>query len=289
MKVNCLLGENKLFPFYSAVIILILVTLACGIVSPTAEPAQLSTPTPTPKVGGTIWGWECQPATLDILHGETGEIKLVDAQQLGKVTEYKIGTIDGSVSDADASEVNVSQSPNPNGDGWSTLPGTINITSNAVDGPPRIVPYYINIILGGSQGLDQITGGNIWCQVNVQHTVPSTTTSTPTATLTLSPVVIVTPHGFRIVYTGPMQVQANGMMEGTFQVTGPDNMPARGSLSATLGDPPSDPRASHSSGELDAEGRVSLVFLVNWPAGTTKLFVSYQGVVYEVADIGVNP
>lgn len=230
-----------------------------------------------------------------MLHGETGEIHLVDVQNLGKVTGFKIGTVAGSAADADASEVEVSQSPDPNTDGWSALPGTIKITSNAVDGPPRIVSYYINIILGGSSGTDQITGGNIWCQVNVEHIVPSTPTPTPTisptptATLTPVPPVIITKDGSRIVYTGPLQAQTNGTLEGTFQVTGPDGQPARGTLSATLGDPPSDPRASHCSGELDADGKHIVTFNVNWPAGVTKLYVSYGGEVYEVTEIMINP
>ncbi len=289
MKTNSDISKKSLFPLYSTVIILFIVTLACGTGGQQTPQAPTPPPTPTPRVGGIVWGWECQPATLDMLHGETGEIHLVDVEHLGKVTEFKTGTVAGSAADASASEVEVSQSPGPNVDGWSALPGTIKITSNAVDGPPRIVSYYINIILGGSQGSDQITGGNIWCQVNVQHTIPSTPTSTPTATLAPAPVVILTKDGFRIVYTGPMQVQANGTMEGTFQVTGPGNIPAQGSLSATLGDPPSDPRASHCSGELDADGKHIVKFNVSWPAGLTKLYVSYGDVVYEVTDIMINP
>ncbi len=289
MKTNRDMDRKNLVPLYSAVLILFLVTLACGTGGQPAQSTPTSLPTPTPKVGGIVYGWECQPATLDILHGETGEIKLVDVQNLGKVTGFKVGTVAGSGADADASEVAVSQSPAPNADGWSTLPGTINIVSNAVDGPPRIVSYYINIILGGGQGTDQITGGNIWCQVNVEHIVPATPTPTPTATPTPVPPVIITGDGSRIVYTGPLQAQTNGMLEGTFQVTGPDGQPARGSLSATLGDPPSDQRASHCTGELDADGKVILTFIVYWPAGSTKLYVSYGGEVYEVAEITINP
>ena len=60
-------------------------------------------------------------------------------------------------------------------------------------------------------------------------------------------------------------------------------------LPARLSDLPSDPKASHASGELDAEGKVTLLFDINWPAGTTKLYISHGGKVYEVTEITINP
>jgi hypothetical protein len=103
------------------------------------------------------------------------------------------------------------------------------------------------------------------------------------------PPAISTEDGFRIVYTGPSEAQAAGTLVVTFHVFGPDDQPAQGTFFATLGDPPSDPRASHSNGQLDQQGTISLTLPVNWPAGVTRLYCAYRDRVYEVAEIVVNP
>jgi hypothetical protein len=91
------------------------------------------------------------------------------------------------------------------------------------------------------------------------------------------------------VYIGSLEAQAAGTLEVAFQVFGPDGQPAQGIFFATLGDPPSDSRASHANGQLDQEGRITLNIIVNWPAGITKLYCGFQDQVYEVAEIVINP
>ncbi len=277
--------------FFAAIATLFIFILACGngILKP--PPTPTASPTRTPLIGMAVFGVVCDPPELNILHGETPEIGLVDSLKHGKVTDFKIGSIAGGAGDADASEIDVSQEPAPNGAGWSTLPGAIQVVSSAVDGPPRTESYYINILLGGYQGADHIVGGNLWCLVNVEHIVPPTTTATPAPhpSPTPTPPFITTGDGFRIIYTGPRQAQTGGTLEAIFQIVTPDGLPAKGILAASLGDPPSDRKASHASGELDTEGKVTLFFDVNWPAGTTKLYISHAGKIYEVTEITINP
>lgn len=284
------------------VVVLFGATLACNVgvkQPPAATPTSTPKPTATPKIGGSAFGVECQPGVFDnILHGQTAGIGVVDAGGVGKVTSFRVGTVVGTGGDTDASEVGVSQDPAPNAAGWSTIPGTINFSSTAVDGPPRTEIYIFPVFLGGANG-DSIAGGNIWCQVNVKHVVPATPSATPTSTPKPAPTptpsptpkrpFIITGDGFRVVYTGPLQAQTGGRLEATFQIITPDGLPAKGTLAASLGDPPSDRRASHASGELDAEGKVTLLLNINWPAGTTKLFVSHAGKVYEITQITIIP
>ncbi len=290
MKTNKAIEMRVPRQFFAAIMAVFLVTLACGNGIPKPSPTPTTLPTSTPRIGGRVFGVECKPDLLDMVHGETQEIGVVDVEGLGKVTGFRMGTIAGTAGDTDASEIEASQKPAPNAAGWSTLPGAIQVKSIAVDGPPRTEPYLIPIFLGGSQGA-AIVGGNLWCLVNVQHIVPATPTATPTPTFspTPKPPFIITIDGFRVTYTGPLQAQTGRTLEATFQIITPDGLPAKGTLDASLGDPPSDRKASHASGELDAEGKITLLFNVNWPAGTTKLYISFGGKVYEVTEITITP
>lgn len=119
--------------------------------------------------------------------------------------------------------------------------------------------------------------------------LPTATSPIPTNTPARQPIVLLTEDGFRIVYLGPVEAQVGGALEAAFQVLGPDGQPAQGTFFATLGDPPSDSRASHANGQLDQEGKISLMLGVNWPAGLTKLYCAFQDQVYEVAQIVINP
>jgi hypothetical protein len=140
---------------------------------------------------------ECQPAVLDMLHGETKEIILVDAGGEGKVTEFEMVGVSGPANDPGAGEIEVSQEPAADQNGWSRLPGKIRIHSNTKHGPPHTKTYLLNTMLGGVQGDNHIFGGNIWCQVNVKHDDPATPTltatvmpsSTPTLTATHSTLI----------------------------------------------------------------------------------------------------
>lgn len=279
---------------YTAAFVVIIATLACGVEKP--QPAEVPTPTSTPKIGVPVYGVTCDPAVLEMVHGETKTIAIADTGGVGRVTEFTIGTVTGTTGDSDASEINVSQQPAPN-DGWSALPGQIQVVSTAVDGPERTESYLINIIVGGGRGTQNITGGNIWCQVNVKHLEPTPTPSytatmtlTPTATSTpTKPPYIVTGSGYRVQFIGPWQAQTDGTLPASFQVIGPDNLPAQGTFYATLGDPPSDPMATHANGQLDQYGRITLVLNVNWPPGTTKLYFNFDNATYEVGEITINP
>lgn len=157
----------------SAAILILLIAILASCAPP--GPAE-----PPSRIGGRVFGVECDPATLEMKHGETQEIKLADVGGEGKVTGFRIGSIRGD------GAIVVTQTPAPNNTGWSTLPGAVQVKSTAVDGPTRTVTYYIEILLGGRQG-DRIAGGNIWCQVNVKHLAPPTPTFTPTFTPTHTP------------------------------------------------------------------------------------------------------
>lgn len=103
------------------------------------------------------------------------------------------------------------------------------------------------------------------------------------------PVVIQTQEGGKIVFNGGFEAPAGGSLTVGFTVSDADGNPAMGTLSATLGDPPSSPNASHNSGELDEIGMISLDLFVNWPPGSTKLYCAFNGVVYEVGEIRILP
>ena len=101
--------------------------------------------------------------------------------------------------------------------------------------------------------------------------------------------VIITDDGSQVTYTGPLQVPTKGTLMAHFVVVGPDGQPAQGEFFATLGDPPSDSRATHANGNLDPEGKIWLQPLgVMWPAGETKLLFSFDGKVYEITKITVE-
>ena len=283
----------------TAVLALSLAVSACNFGVPAAPAKPAPPPTSTPKVGGQVFGVTCDPTPLAMLHGETKDVALSDIGNVGRVTEFRIGTVTGTANDVDASEVQLTQNPAPGGSGWSSLPGTIQVASTAVDGPARTETYLINILLGGGQGTGQITGGNLWCQLNVEHVVtptptPSVTptptaTPTPTPTPTATPKYVITGPGFQIWYTGQEQAQTSGTLEASAQVIGDNGEPGQGPFSFSLGDPPTDPRATHASGSLDSEGKITAILEVNWPAGTTKLYCSFNGQVYELAEITITP
>ena len=277
----------------TAVLALSLAASACNFGVPAAPAKPAPSPTSTPKVGGQVFGVTCDPTPLAMLHGETKDIALSDTGNVGRVTEFRIGTVVGTGNDVDASEVQLTQNPAPGGSGWSSLPGTIQVASTAVDGPARTETYLVNILLGGGQGTGQIAGGNLWCQVNVEHVVTPTptptATPTPTPTPTATPKYVITGPGFQIWYTGQEQTQTLGTLEASAQVIGDNGEPGQGPFSFSLGDPPTDPKATHASGSLDPEGKIALILDVNWPAGTTKLYCSFNGQVYELAEIRITP
>ncbi|MDD5466962.1 MAG: hypothetical protein PHS96_04075 [Anaerolineales bacterium] len=184
MKTGKQIEPKNTWRLLTGFVVLFVVAMACGFWKgqPPATPTPTTRPTRTPKIGERVFGVECQPAVLDMLHGETKEIALVDAGGEGKVTDFKVSSVVGPANDPGAGEIEVSQAPATNQTGWSLLPGQIQIHSNAVHGPPHTKTYLLNTMLGGVQGETHILGGNIWCQVNVKHDEPATQTPTPTNT-----------------------------------------------------------------------------------------------------------
>jgi len=233
--------------------------------------------------------WECKPYPLNIEHGQTGEIKLVFVAWKPYYFErekpkFAVDAIQGPLGDPSGSEtIQVFQDPAPDKFGYSTLPGSIQVHSNAVDGPPRVENYVIKWSVDWRK--------SYYCIVNVVHTEPvAPTPTTPPSTPTPpKPPVITTEDGFAIKYTGPLQARTGGQLEATFQIVTPDGKPAKGTLVASLGDPPSDPKATHARGQLDGDRKVVLIFEVKWPAGLTKLYVSHGGKVYEITEITISP
>jgi hypothetical protein len=165
-------GELNMRKFLALFLLASILLAACEFVAPA----------PPSRIGGRVFGVECVSPSITLFHGQTGQIELKDVGGEGRVTAFMVGTIRGD------GKIEVSQAPKRNANGWSTLPGAIQIKSLAVDGPSRVVTYYINVLLGGRQG-ERIAGGNIWCEVNVMHleTPTPTFTSTPTPSDTPTP------------------------------------------------------------------------------------------------------
>ena len=273
--------------------------LAAVLLAATLASCKPFTPSPTaaPKIGGQNYGVECQPAKLDITHGETGVIKLAYVKgKKGVATGFKIGEITIVSTDPKDQQTKsaVTQKPDPK-DGWSTIPGEIQVQS-IEDIPIRTVTYNINILLR----VPTIEDVNFWCQVIVHHVAP-TPTPTPSRTPTPShtptpterpPIIIITGAGFYITYTGPLEVSTGGTLPATFQVLTPDGLPATGNLTVMLRDSPSDPNPVHAGAELNAQGEVTIPLEISdYPVGTTlELNFSYQDAIYILAfEITVTP
>ena len=131
---------------------------------------------------------------------------------------------------------------------------------------------------------------------------PSTGTPAVTATRTPSPVtpaVTATPtpsagtpattpatvqvNGFTVTYSGPGEADSGGTLITMFRVEGPSV--GGSTFFATLGDPPSDPMATHGSGQLAADGTITIPLDVAWPPGATMLYFSYADAVRPIAEI----
>ena len=103
-------------------------------------------------------------------------------------------------------------------------------------------------------------------------------------------VTILADGGYTITFAGPLQAQAGGTLQADLFVTDPSGHAASGVLlSATLGDPPTDPRATHTSGALGPNGTFYLSLPVDWPAGTTRLYCEFRNKVYKVTEMTINP
>ena len=102
-------------------------------------------------------------------------------------------------------------------------------------------------------------------------------------------IAIETADGTTITYAGPLEAQAGGELSASFMVTDPSGQPAQGLLVGTLGESLTDSATVRTSARLTTDGISELVWPVDLPAGTTRLYCRYRGVDYEVARITISP
>lgn len=102
-------------------------------------------------------------------------------------------------------------------------------------------------------------------------------------------IAIETEDSTTITYAGPLEVQAGGRLSASFMVTDSSGQPAQDLFVGTLGESPTDSAAVRTSALLTTDGIGELVWPVDLPAGTARLYCRYRGVDYEVARITISP
>ena len=119
-----------------------------------------------------------------------------------------------------------------------------------------------------------------------------TATPEPTDTATATPAPAEPPgvkafiDGFEVTYIGALVMESGSTVQLTFCVVDSEGQPASGEFFATLGDPPGDPHASHGSGIIGPDGKVTITMEVTWPAGgETQLWFFYPDAVHPIAKI----
>jgi len=217
------------------------------------------------------WNFDCEPDPLVLFHGEVGTINFVLAAGVGAPATYQvveaIGPL-GVFSDPFAQEIGVMPAPDRFGVP-AAFPGPVTVTSLQIHGPQHSKAYEIVVRLEGPGRVETEK-----CLVEVLH---------------WDPWLPVSVGDESVVYNGPPQVRSGGTLRARFQVTDANGRPAQGEFFATLGDPPGDKQASHASGQLDPEGRITFELPVNWPPGVTVLYFSWRDQVFEIARIEVLP
>jgi len=217
------------------------------------------------------WNFDCEPDLLVMFHDDVGIINFVQTAGVGAPATYQVVAAIGPLglfADPFAQEIDVIPALDPLGVP-AAFPGGITITSLQIHGPPHSKSYEIVVRLEGPGRVETEK-----CIVEVLHWGRGFPVQVDDDT---------------VIYTGPPQVQSGGTLRARFQVTDANGNPAQGEFFATLGEPPGDKRASHGSGQLDAEGRITIELPVNWPPGVTVLHFSWQGQVFAIAQIEVLP
>lgn len=122
---------------------------------------------------------------------------------------------------------------------------------------------------------------------DVQTTTSPAPSIAPLAEPPMSePLFMVLDDGYHVWYTGPRQAQTGGILAATFEIRTPDNMqPAKGRLTAIVGNSPSDQGALHAVGPLDDKGKVKLLFDIYFPPGETNLYIKHEDRIYLVTPI----
>lgn len=223
------------------------------------------------------WGIECEPEPLVLEHGGSDFLTLVvtdapipDTLEVVSVTGPADGVLGG---DPDADQIFEDPTRGTGPDVFGA--GNILVGSWAVHGFPDLpigMTYQLEVKVEGDAGVKSVN-----CTVVVNHIIP-----------TPAPPPIEFAPGGSIYFGGPHQALAGGILPVAFVVEEADGQPATGEFRVTLGDPPTDPRASHAVGMLK-DGRIVLEVPVTWPPGTTKLYCAFRGAVLEVGEITVLP
>jgi len=289
--------------------------LACGLPSPpTADPdqnefggeaADTPTPFPTPMISYQD-GWvSCVPPIAFIKHGE--RVEYAFQVNLQKAPLYWSLFVDP---DSQRAETQIEQQPlrrdywRP----WSPEAG-FTFISTRVHPSGEIKRYdfefmveRIELVTSEEMTVSIRNVSRFRCIAIVTHpeltptpTITPTPTLTPTATPTLdlpSP-FITTPDGSTVYYRGPDQVNVGEDLVTSFQVLDQQGRPGRGELFASLfRDDPNDSRAAHTSGQLDANGMITLLLRVHpaWEVDQPlTLYISWLGKVVRVAQIALIP
>jgi len=212
------------------------------------------------------WGIECDPDQYEprdphrlvILHGTGGSFDIADPTFTAEKLEVR--SVKGSGEDPEAKDIVVVPGLKAGlGDIADPALHVESTRTHSLAGGRVSVDYTIDLTVEGPLGVKTLT-----CEVTVNH--PG--------------VVINAAGGYTIIVVGPLQVATGEPFVVTIQVFDRNGNPApEGSVfSASFGDPPSDQKATHASGKLDAEGRITLTLGVNWPAGNIEiLYLSLFG------------
>ena len=232
------------------------------------------------RIAPSPWGIECDPDPLVLEHGESGYINLVvtDPPLPDTIEVVAVSGPQGGPLGGDPKASQIAEDPARETGPQQFGAGDIFVDSLdwAVHGSPDTsvgMTYQLEIKVAGPAGVKSVN-----CTITVNHFLPQ-----------LVPPAIHAADGSTIYYGGPLKAQSGGIIPALFWATDSSGQPATGEFLATLGDPPTDPRAYHAKGQLDADGRIGLELVVNWPAGTTKLYCAYRGKVYEVGEITILP
>lgn len=86
-------------------------------------------------------------------------------------------------------------------------------------------------------------------------------------------------------FEGPFEAESGELFSGRICIVGGTE---GHEWFATLGEPPSDERASHYAGALDSDGYLDFEMLVKWEEGVTILYTSDGENVVQVAEIAIN-
>src|SRR3990172_5725503 len=200
----------------------------------------------------------CDPTELTLNHGEFGHLQLVFPSPSGQSAQPDITNLYLPFYDAGGDNNFQRTSDNSYGevhvrtksfDIWPSYfekPYRIRFDSKEVHAATDEqieLPVFARACLGKDCTVSAVAT----CRVTVKHPGEGATSAAQATTETAPPPpTITTQDGFEIKYIGPLQAQHGGELAAQFQVQTPEGSPAKGTLKATLGNPPSDSNATHA-------------------------------------------